>query len=171
MSLAKKNQTEVGSLSRLIILQSVSTRLPRGLRFFRSPLPAKPTAIFASRLPSQAARRAYPVPPLIRSWLDPSSMPTALLSTMVYNPSTIQAVYLLVQAYQHLRLGPYDDISTGSSHVLVVPLIPSPSPPDAGSFRRSSKFGVPVTGGYIVPEASHRAVASTACSGREPLVE
>jgi len=53
---------EVGSLSRRVMSQPVSARLQGGIRFFRFPLPAAPSAFLAVGLPLPAARRAYRVP-------------------------------------------------------------------------------------------------------------
>ncbi len=53
---------EVGSLSRRMMSQPVSAPLQGGIRFFRFPLPAAPSAFLAVGLPLPAARRAYRVP-------------------------------------------------------------------------------------------------------------
>jgi len=59
------------------MFQPVSRPLQAGLRFFRIPLPAAPTAFLAVRLPFPAALRAYPVPPEFLSGADPSCSPAA----------------------------------------------------------------------------------------------
>ncbi|QDL36386.1 hypothetical protein EUB48_03030 [Rhodoferax sediminis] len=53
---------EVGSLSRRVMSQPVSTPLQGSIRFLRFPLPAAPSAFLAVDLPPPAARRAYRVP-------------------------------------------------------------------------------------------------------------
>jgi len=71
------DHTEVCPLSRPAIVQPVSIPLQEGVRFFRDPLPAAPTAFLAVRLPSPAALRAYPVPQEFQSGADPSYPPAA----------------------------------------------------------------------------------------------
>ena len=60
----------------------------------------------------------------------------------------------------------------GRSHVLVVPIHPlllSAFVLADSALPRGSAYRLP--GGYVVPRASHRAVASSACPGRERLME
>lgn len=60
----------------------------------------------------------------------------------------------------------------GRSHVLVVPIHPlllSAFVLADSALPRGSAYRLP--GGYVVPGASHRAVASSACPGRERLME
>jgi hypothetical protein len=71
------DHAEVCPLSRPTMQQSVSSPLQEGVRFFRNPLPAVPTAFLAVRLPLPAALRAYPVPHEFQSGTDPSYPPAA----------------------------------------------------------------------------------------------
>ena len=60
----------------------------------------------------------------------------------------------------------------GRSHVLVVPIHPlllSAFVLADSALPHGSAYRLP--GGYVVPRASHRAVASSACPGRERLME
>jgi hypothetical protein len=62
---ATVDQAEVGALSREGMSHPLSEPLQPGIRFFRHPIPAQPTASLAVRLPVQllqAAIRAYHVP-------------------------------------------------------------------------------------------------------------
>src|ERR1044071_6585896 len=61
-SLARKDQSDVGSLSCRVTLKPVSAPLQGGIRFFRPPKPAPPTDPLAVRLPSRAEIRGYHVP-------------------------------------------------------------------------------------------------------------
>src|SRR5580658_409091 len=61
---------------------------------------------------------------------------------------------------------------SGSSHMLVVsthPLLLSAFVLADSALPRGSAHRIP--GGYVVPEASHRAVTNSECPGRERLME
>jgi len=74
------DRTEVSSLSRPTMFQSVSSPLQESIRFFRIPIPAVHSAFLAVRLPLPAALRAYPVPLKFQSGADLSFSPA------VYRP-------------------------------------------------------------------------------------
>jgi hypothetical protein len=59
-NLVKKDPAEVGALSREMMLQSLSDPLQIGLRFFRIPLPALPSAFLAVGLPSPGRNTGLP---------------------------------------------------------------------------------------------------------------
>src|SRR5215213_557696 len=61
-SLAKKDQSDVGSLSCRVTLKPVSAPLQDGVRFFRPPNPAPPTDPLAVHLPLRAEIRGFHVP-------------------------------------------------------------------------------------------------------------
>ncbi|KRP85384.1 hypothetical protein TX25_28405 [Pseudomonas lactis] len=85
--------------------------LQAGLRFFRIPLPAAPTAFLAVRLPFPAALRAYPVPPEFLSGAAPLLFAGGRLSMMTQESrGPYLAAYRLVQACQHIWLVEHDDV-------------------------------------------------------------
>ena len=61
-SLAKRHQSDVGSLSCRVRLPPVSAPLQDGLRFFRPPKPAPPSVPLTGRLPLREKIRDYHVP-------------------------------------------------------------------------------------------------------------
>src|SRR3954454_22056188 len=61
-SLAKKDQSDVGSLSCRVTFEPVSAPLQDGIRFFRPPEPVPPTDPLAVHLPLRAKIRGYHVP-------------------------------------------------------------------------------------------------------------
>lgn len=91
---------------------------------------------------------------------------------MAHVAKAMPAAHLLVQACQHVWLV-LDDGACANVHICwSYPSIPSASPHSCSQVRpclTARLTGYP--GGYIVPRASHRAVASSACPGRERLME
>jgi|ERR1700674_608096 len=104
------DHAEVCPLSRPTMLQSVSSPLQEGFRFFRNPLPAAPTAFLAVRLPSPAALRAYPVPQEFQSGTDPSCPPTAQCPCWPSSQRPTLPRAILAQACQHIWLVNDDDV-------------------------------------------------------------
>ncbi len=169
--LAMNDRAEVCPLSRRAMSQPVSRPLQPGVRFLRIPLPTAPTAFLAVRLPLPAARWAYPVPLKSLSGADPSYSPAASRPWWPSTRGPLHTAYRLVQACQHVWLVTRDDVyrkftCVGRTRPSLAPLRLC-----AGRFHLASRFGVPVSGGYVVPGASHRAVAGSACPGRERLME
>ena len=108
--LAMKDPVEVCSLSRRAMCQLVFSRLQRDLRFFHIPTPAAPTVFLAVHLPTTAALRAYPVPPVFQSGAGPSISPAVQHSRWTIGKSPYLTAHLLVQACQHLWLVWHDDV-------------------------------------------------------------
>src|SRR5476649_848903 len=166
------DRAEVCPLSRRAMFQPVSRPLQPGIRFLRTPLPTAPTAFLAVRLPSPAALWAYPVPHEFPSGADPSSSPAVVLSMMSQALKTIP--HRVPFWFKPASTFGLFNLTTfiGSSHTLVVPTHPlllsafvlaDSALPRGLAYRMS--------GGYVVPRASHRAVAGSACLGRERLME
>jgi len=91
---------------------------------------------------------------------------------MTHVAKAMPAAHLLVQACQHVWLvlddGAYSNVHMCWSY----PSVPSASPHSCSQVQlrlAARRTGYP--GGYIVPRASHRAVTSSACPGRERLME
>lgn len=91
---------------------------------------------------------------------------------MAHVAKAMPAAHLLVQACQHVWLV-LDDGAYANVHMCwSYPSVPSASPHSCSQVRpclAARRTGYP--GGYIVPRASHRAVTSSACPGRERLME
>lgn len=99
---AIKDQTEVGSLSRRIMFQSVSRRLQPDLRFLRHPIPASPTASLAGCLPDGQRYGLTTFLDRHTTGLGPVYPPVACITTCPYYKQKHPATYRLVNAYQQL---------------------------------------------------------------------
>lgn len=102
--------------------------------------------------------------------VDPVFPPVMFLSLcpqyVIEQPTT----HLLVQACQHLLLVKKTRF-INSSLMLVLLSSQASSPPDAGSGWNHLAAFPSLSKDFIVPMASDRAVASFACTGRQPLKE
>ena len=97
----KRDHAEVGALAGGVTLKPLSIPLQDGVRFFRAPLPAFPTAFLAIRLPTQSCGWKYGLTlflPSDTSGLDPAYTPVAFTSAYSELLAEYPATYLLVQA-------------------------------------------------------------------------
>jgi hypothetical protein len=128
----RPHQREVSTLSGGVMWQPLSGRLPAGLRLLPPPLPAALPGRLAAPFPvglGTGGQRAYHVPRVehdggLRRASTPVVQRLRVPSSERHNLTT----YLLVQAYQHLWLGLYDD-ACGASPGLTLPPDPGPRPP------------------------------------------
>ena len=96
-----RDQAEVGSLSGGVKFKPLSTALHDGVRFFRAPLPAFPTASLAIRLPALICGWTYGFTLFLPSdtgGVDLAYPPVALMSACPEPLAGHPATYLLVQA-------------------------------------------------------------------------
>jgi hypothetical protein len=97
---ARRHPREVGPVSRGVMSQPLSARLPGGLRLLPRPLPAAPSVSLTTCLPQGGGLRAYHVPLTEPSGLGRASRPVA----RHLRPGTVEprhlATHLLVQAFQ-----------------------------------------------------------------------
>ena len=151
--------------------QPLSGPLQVGLRFLPRPLPAAPSVRLAARLPS---REDYGLTTLHRGnlrGLGPASTPVARHLRRMSSEHPDLATYLLVQACQHLWLVCNHD-AYGGSPGLTIPRAPGPRPPWCWQSRLRLTLRSPSRGmRYVVPRASHPAVARDARLGRRLLAE
>jgi hypothetical protein len=108
--------------------QPLSDPLRAGLRFLPRPLPAAPSARLAEGLPSREDDGLTTLHRRNPRGLGPALTPVALHLRRMSLQHPDLATYLLVRAYQHLRLVFVYD-ARGGSPGLAVPRAPGPRPP------------------------------------------
>jgi len=102
-----KDQVEVGSLSRRMILQPVSRRLQPGIRFLHPPVPAPPTTPLAGCLPKGQRYGLTTFLDRHTTGLGSVSSPVAFMTTYSQFRQEHPATYRLVNACQllwHLKI-------------------------------------------------------------------
>jgi len=97
-----KDQVEVGSLSRRMILQPVSRRLQPGIRFLHPPVPAPPTAPLAGCLPKGQRYGLTTFLDHHTTGVGSVFSPAALMTTYSQSKQEHPATYRLVNACQLL---------------------------------------------------------------------
>lgn len=161
-----KDHAEVCPLSREVMSQPLSGPLQPSLRFFRTPMPAPPTAFLTVSLPAWAAIRVFRVPRRSHEWfrfrLFTGSILSVLPQYLRSRPATFPFWVRPVSVFGLLVMTMF----IGDSDSLTLPSSLAP-PPHRHSQRH---FGLTTSAwlapGYIVSAAPHEAVASPACTDR-----
>lgn len=177
ISLATRDQPEVCPLSRGVMFQPLSAPLQDGIRFFRSPLPAVPTARLAARLPASrvGARRGNGFTLFHDNDTNgegPACPPMAQCSTC-RDSKTRQHGHLPFWLEPIAVVGSVMvTVFISGSLALTIPFSLAPHKRTARLIHASPRGKVmPSRKGLLCQGASHRAVTSPALTPRLPPVE